>query len=66
VEHDAGDNAVPEREAVIGRWGLIGAKTKVGGRDKAGKLSTFNARSETAPPGLPMSYSASIARRVAS
>ncbi|WP_025138989.1 hypothetical protein [Achromobacter sp. DH1f] len=23
VEHDAGDEAVPEREAVVGRWGLI-------------------------------------------
>jgi hypothetical protein len=49
VEHDAGDEAVPEREAVAGRWGLISAMTKVDGLDKAGKLSTFNARSETAP-----------------
>lgn len=47
-EHDAGDEAVPEREAVVGRWGLISAMTKVDGLDKAGKLSTFNARSETA------------------
>ena len=23
VEHDAGDEAVPEREAVVARWGLI-------------------------------------------
>jgi len=48
VEHDAGDDAVPEREAVAGRWGLISAMTKAEGLDKAGKLSTFNARSETA------------------
>ena len=49
AEHDAGDEAVPEREAVVGRWGLISAMTKADGLDKAGKLSTFNARSETAP-----------------
>lgn len=48
VEHDAGDEAVPEREAVVGRWGLISAMTKADGLDKAGKLSTVNARSETA------------------
>ncbi|MFY3703225.1 SOS response-associated peptidase [Achromobacter dolens] len=48
VEHDAGDEAVPEREAVVGRWGLISAMTKADGLDKAGRLSTFNARSETA------------------
>ncbi len=47
-EHDSGDEAVPEREVVAGRWGLISAMTKPGGLDKAGKLSTFNARSETA------------------
>ncbi|WP_088155628.1 SOS response-associated peptidase family protein [Achromobacter xylosoxidans] len=47
-EHDAGDEALQEREAVVGRWGLISAMTKADGRDKAGKLSTFNARSETA------------------
>ncbi|CUI81173.1 SOS response-associated peptidase [Achromobacter sp. 2789STDY5608628] len=48
VEHDAGDEAVPEREAAVGRWGLISAMTKVDGLNRAGKLSTFNARSETA------------------
>lgn len=48
VEHDAGDEAVPEREAVTGRWGLISALTRADGGDKAAKLSTFNARSETA------------------
>jgi len=47
-EHDAGDEAVPEREAVVGRWGLISGMTKADGLDKASKLSTFNARSETA------------------
>ncbi|KCB24989.1 SOS response-associated peptidase [Bordetella hinzii] len=47
-EHDSGDEAVPDREVVVGRWGLISAMTKADGLDKAGKLSTFNARSETA------------------
>lgn len=47
-EHDAGDEAVPEREALTGRWGLVSALTKAEGADKALKLSTFNARSETA------------------
>lgn len=49
VEHDAGDEAVPEREATTGRWVLISPMTKADGLDKAGKLSMFNARSETAP-----------------
>lgn len=39
---------MPEREAVIGRWGLISAATRPDAVDKAAKLSTFNARSETA------------------
>ena len=43
-EHDAGDEAVPDVEATIGRWGLISALT----RTPNTKLSTFNARSETA------------------
>jgi len=47
-EHDAGDEAVPEREAVVGRWGLVSAMTKPDGLAKAEKLSTFNARSESA------------------
>lgn len=47
-EHDSGDEAVPDREVVAGRWGLISALTKADGLDKAAKLSTFNARSETA------------------
>lgn len=47
-ERNAGDEAIPDREAVSGRWGLISALTKPYGLDKAAKLSTFNARSETA------------------
>ncbi|WP_088148336.1 SOS response-associated peptidase [Achromobacter denitrificans] len=47
-EHDAGDEAVPDRQVVVGRWGLISAMTKADGLEKAGKLSTFNAKSETA------------------
>lgn len=43
-EHDAGDEAVPNVEATTGRWGLISALTKT----PNSKLSTFNARSETA------------------
>lgn len=46
-EWDSGDEAVPEREAVLGRWGLISANTRGDGLAKAEKLSTFNARSET-------------------
>ncbi|MEI2416242.1 SOS response-associated peptidase family protein [Orrella sp. JC864] len=47
-EHDAGDEAVPEREIVLGRWGLVSALTRQANLAKAEKLSTFNARSETA------------------
>lgn len=47
-EHDAGDDAVPDCEAATGRWGLISAMTRADGLDRAGKLSTFNARAETA------------------
>lgn len=47
-EWDSGDDAVPEREAVVGRWGLISAMTRADNADKAQKLSTFNARSESA------------------
>jgi putative SOS response-associated peptidase YedK len=48
AEWESGDEAVPEREAVVGRWGLISAMTKAEGAEKAQKLSTFNARSESA------------------
>ncbi|VFR81357.1 protein of unknown function DUF159 [plant metagenome] len=47
-EHEAGDEAVPERELGQGRWGLISSMTRADGLAKAEKLSTFNARSETA------------------
>ena len=47
-EHDAGDEAVPARESVVGRWGLISAMLKADCLDKASKLSTVNVRSETA------------------
>ena len=46
VAHDAGDDAVPDREAVLGRWGLISASTRSDGLNDAGKLSTFNARDD--------------------
>ncbi|WP_175216793.1 SOS response-associated peptidase, partial [Achromobacter marplatensis] len=46
VEHDAGDEAVPEREAVVGRWGLISAATVPGKLTDAEKLSTFNSRDD--------------------
>jgi putative SOS response-associated peptidase YedK len=48
AEWESGDEAVPEREAVVGRWGLISALTRPDNADKAQKLSTFNARSESA------------------
>ncbi|AMG45542.1 DUF159 family protein [Achromobacter xylosoxidans] len=47
-EHDAGDEAVPEREAVVGRWGMVAPGTAPEKLKDAEKLSTFNAKSETA------------------
>ncbi|OZI64632.1 SOS response-associated peptidase [Bordetella genomosp. 4] len=47
-EWDSGDEAVPEREIEVGRWGMIPPGTKPDKLDEAGKKSTFNARSETA------------------
>lgn len=47
-ETDPHDEAVPEREAVIGRWGLVPWVLKPENAEKQLKLSTFNARSETA------------------
>lgn len=47
-EWDSGDEAVPEREAIMGRWGLISSQTSRDYLPKAEKLSTFNARAETA------------------
>jgi putative SOS response-associated peptidase YedK len=48
AEWESGDEAVPEREAVVGRWGLISAMTRPEKAKDAQKLSTFNARSESA------------------
>lgn len=45
-EHDTGDEAVPEREALIGRWGLIPAATAPDKLRDAEKLATFNARDD--------------------
>ncbi len=45
-EIESGDEAVPAREAVVGRWGLVSALTKGAGLEKALKLSTFNARDD--------------------
>jgi len=45
---DVGDDAVPEREAVTGRWGLISAQTRPDNAARAQKLATFNARAESA------------------
>ena len=47
-EWSSGDEAVPAREAVMGRWGLIPAAVRADKLDSAAKLSTFNARGETA------------------
>ena len=46
AERESGDEAVPLREAAVGRWGLVPAAT--GDAAKQLKLSTFNARSESA------------------
>ncbi|QDJ52791.1 SOS response-associated peptidase [Bordetella hinzii] len=47
-EHDSGDEAVPEREVVAGRWGMVAPGTAPEKLKDAEKLSTFNAKSETA------------------
>lgn len=47
-ERESGDEAAPEREAAVGRWGLISAMTRAENADNAQKLSTFNALSESA------------------
>ncbi|MFY4259590.1 hypothetical protein ACOTCG_18510 [Achromobacter xylosoxidans] len=52
VEHDAGDEAAPEREAFVGRWGLISAMTKADGLGKAStscRSSMSTARRRTGP-----------------
>ncbi|MEO8655093.1 MAG: SOS response-associated peptidase family protein [Ramlibacter sp.] len=45
-ETQSGDEAVAAREAQVGRWGLVPRATRAATRQL--KLSTFNARSETA------------------
>ena len=44
-EAQSGDEAVPLREAQVGRWGLVPGNTKDAARQL--KLSTFNARAES-------------------
>ena len=44
---DPHDEAVPEREALNGRWGLVPWALKAANQDKQFRLSTFNARSES-------------------
>ena len=45
-ETDPHDEAVPEREALNGRWGLVPGRTRPEGAEKQLKLSTFNARDD--------------------
>jgi len=45
-EHDAGDDAVPDLESMVGRWGLISGSTRPDALAGAEKLSTFNARDD--------------------
>jgi putative SOS response-associated peptidase YedK len=46
LEADSGDEAVPAMESVVGRWGLVPWATKDSAKQL--KLSTFNARAESA------------------
>ena len=45
-ETDLHDEAVPKREALNGRWGLVPGRTRPDGAEKQLKLSTFNARDD--------------------
>ena len=45
-ETDPHDEAVPKREALNGRWGLVPGRTRPDGAEKQLKLSTFNARDD--------------------
>lgn len=45
-DHDAGDEAVPNIEAVTGRWGLMSGSTHPDALVGAEKLSTFKARDD--------------------
>lgn len=51
VEHDADDEAVSEREAVVGRWGLISAMTKADGLDKGRPSCRPSTRAALHHPG---------------
>ena len=44
---DPPDEAVPEREALNGRWGLVPGALNAARKDRQLKLSTFNACSES-------------------
>jgi putative SOS response-associated peptidase YedK len=46
-ETDPHDEAVPTREALNGRWGLVPWALKAANKDKQLRLATFNARSES-------------------
>jgi putative SOS response-associated peptidase YedK len=45
-EHDAGDDAMPEREAAVGRCGLISASARPEPLAGVEELSTFDARDD--------------------
>lgn len=45
-EHDAGDEAVPDLESLVRRWGLISSSTVPDNLEGAEKLATFNARDD--------------------
>jgi|SRR5690606_29591922 len=47
-EWDSGDEAVPERQAELGRWGMIPPGTHAAKLAEAEKKRTYNARAETA------------------
>lgn len=48
-EHDSGDDAVPNMEAVTGRWGLLSAMTRANG-GKAGKQAFHVQRTQRDGP----------------
>jgi hypothetical protein len=54
-EADSGDEAVPAIESLLGRWGLVPWATKDPAKQL--KLSTFNARAESAATCEPRSRS---------
>ncbi len=62
-EWESGDEAVPQREAVVGRWGLISSRTRLEGLARAQQLSTHNAKSETASTAYTFSHAWRHAQR---